>query len=76
MLVSRNPIEREKPIYESAMLRHHHSLASNHMRPRIETCNHCDRPVVLINYYGKMLKGCLSCNLWGRLGGRMDALAS
>jgi hypothetical protein len=47
------------------MLRHQHLL-----RPRVETCSYCDLPVVLIDYYGKMLKGCLSCNLWGRPKGR------
>jgi hypothetical protein len=39
--------------------------------PHILTCNHCHRPVVLIDYYGKLLKGCLGCNRWGRPGGNL-----
>lgn len=49
------------------MLRHH---PNNHTRPRVENCDQCHRALVLIDYYGKLLKGCLSCNVWGRPSGR------
>jgi hypothetical protein len=39
--------------------------------PHILTCSHCHHPVVLIDYYGKLLKGCLRCNRWGRPGGNL-----
>ncbi len=39
--------------------------------PHILTCSHCHHPVVLIDYYGKLLKGCLRCNKWGRPGGNL-----
>jgi hypothetical protein len=38
---------------------------------RIETCDKCKHPLVLIDYYGKRLKGCLSCNAWGNPGGSL-----
>jgi hypothetical protein len=40
-------------------------------KPRVFTCSQCHRPLVLIDYYGKLLKGCLSCNKWGRPGGNL-----
>jgi hypothetical protein len=45
-------------------------LRKDHTKPRVQTCGHCHRPLVLIDYHGKLLKGCLSCNLWGRPRGR------
>jgi len=51
------------------MLRRHYSQT----KPQVLTCDQCKRPVVLIDYYGKLLKGCLSCNKWGRPGGMASA---
>jgi hypothetical protein len=49
---------------------HNHPLTRNPAHPRIQICHHCHRPLVLIDYHEKLLKDCLSCNLWGRPGGR------
>jgi hypothetical protein len=48
---------------------HKHQVI-NHTKPRLQTCNHCHRPLVLIDYHESLLKGCVTCNLWGRPGGR------
>jgi hypothetical protein len=50
------------------MYRHH--LFHDYAKPRLHTCEKCHRPLVLIDYHDKILKGCISCNLWGRVGGR------
>ena len=50
------------------MLRDHRVV--DHTKPRLQTCNQCHRPLVLIEYHERLLKGCISCNLWGRTGGR------
>jgi hypothetical protein len=31
---------------------------------RIKTCSECKRTLILIDYYGESLHGCLSCNRW------------
>jgi hypothetical protein len=48
---------------------HNHQIV-DHTKPRLQTCNHCLRPLVLIEYHESLLKGCVYCNLWGRPGGR------
>ncbi len=48
----------------------HNHPVKDHTKPRVQTCDHCHRPLVLIDYHEKLLKGCVSCNLWGRPGGR------
>jgi hypothetical protein len=49
---------------------HRHPLFHDYAKPRLHTCERCDRPFVLIDYHDKLLKGCVSCNLWGRVTGR------
>jgi hypothetical protein len=51
------------------MLRNN-SAVQNHTKPRLQSCQRCRRPFVLIEYHEKLLKGCIACNLWGRVGGR------
>jgi hypothetical protein len=51
------------------MMMNNHQVV-DHTKPRLQTCHHCHRPLVLIEYHEKLLKGCISCNLWGRTGGR------
>jgi hypothetical protein len=48
----------------------HNDQAIDHTKPHLQICNHCNRPLVLIEYHERLLKGCISCNLWGRTGGR------
>jgi hypothetical protein len=48
----------------------HKHQVTDHTKPRLQTCNYCLRPLVLIEYHENLLKGCVSCNLWGRPGGR------
>ena len=48
---------------------HKHQVI-NHTKPRLQSCNYCHRPLVLIDYHESLLKGCVTCNLWGRPGGR------
>jgi len=31
-----------------------------------DTCPHCHRPLIEIDYYGERLIGCIECNRWGR----------
>jgi len=33
-----------------------------------DTCPHCHRPLIEIDYYGERLIGCIECNRWGRPG--------
>jgi hypothetical protein len=49
---------------------HKHHFVHDHTKPRLQTCERCHRPFVLIEYHDKVLKGCVGCNLWGRIGGR------
>jgi hypothetical protein len=46
---------------------HNHQIV-DHTKPRLQTCNHCLRPLVLIEYHENLLKGCVYCNLWGDQG--------
>ena len=48
-----------------------HPLFHDYTKPRLHTCEKCHRPLVLIDFHDKVLKGCVSCNLWGRVGGRV-----
>jgi hypothetical protein len=48
----------------------HNQQIGDHTKPRLQTCNQCHRPLILIEYHERLLKGCTSCNLWGRTGGR------
>jgi hypothetical protein len=48
---------------------HNHQIV-DHTKPRLQTCNYCLRPLVLIEYHESLLKGCVYCNRWGRPGGR------
>ena len=52
------------------MLRNH-PFVKDHAEPRVQICDECHHALVLIDYYAKLLKGCLSCNVWGRPGGRI-----
>jgi hypothetical protein len=36
---------------------------------RTVTCDKCQRPLRLIDFYGEQLEGCLGCNLWTDVGG-------
>jgi hypothetical protein len=51
------------------MLHHQHFL-KDPSQPRVHICDRCHRPLVLIDYRERLLKGCLRCNLWGRPAGR------
>ena len=35
---------------------------------RDKRCRYCNRPLMMIDYYGEMLIGCIDCNRWGRPG--------
>jgi hypothetical protein len=48
----------------------HNPQIVDYTKPCLQTCTHCHRPLVLIEYHERLLKGCISCNLWGRTGGR------
>jgi hypothetical protein len=56
----------------AVMLRRHHPEMPTD-KPRVLTCDHCKSLLVLIDYDGKLLKGCLACNRWGRPGGSLWA---